>query len=135
MDTGFVKDISVISTTTKKRPGYFIQVLACYEYLLPISKILINELGTLGVRFFPSMRYTLNRKLISLPIQISNENYNISVKISWDSNKLIIQAKPESDEVLELSKKTGVPMRTILQIINGELEKDYPIGQKLVDPI
>ncbi|MFX1293779.1 MAG: nickel pincer cofactor biosynthesis protein LarC [Promethearchaeota archaeon] len=133
LDSGFAKDVSVISMTTKKRPGHIIQILTNQENLLPITHILINELGTLGVRFFPSMRYTLNRKIISLPIQISNEKFNISVKVSWDSNRIIIQAKPESDEVLEISQKTSVPMRKIIRIIDKELEKQFPLGEKLND--
>ncbi|NVM55998.1 MAG: nickel pincer cofactor biosynthesis protein LarC [Candidatus Helarchaeota archaeon] len=131
METGFAKDVSVIPMTSKKRPGYLIQILTNYEHLMPIIQLLINELGTLGVRFFPTMRYTLNRKIVSLPIQVLNKNYNIPVKISWDSNTTIIQTKPESDEIMQLSKKTGVSMRKLLQIINKEIESKFQIGQKL----
>lgn len=131
LETGFVKDISIISVSSKKRPGYLIQILTTYEHLLPITDILIHELGTLGVRFFPTMRYTLNRKILSLPIEVLNQPHKISVKISWDSNNTIIQTKPESDDLERLSKNTGIPMRQLLQIINKELEKKFPIGQKI----
>lgn len=133
METGFAKDISIISVSSKKRPGYLLQILTTFEYLLPIIDILVHELGTLGVRFFPTMRYTLNRKTISLPFQISEKNYTISVKISWDSNNNIIQTKPESDEILQLSKETRIPMKQLLQIINNELEKRFPLGEKISD--
>lgn len=131
LETGFAKDISIISVSSKKRPGYLIQILTTYEHLVPITDILMRELGTLGVRFFPTMRYTLNRKILSLPVEILNEPHQISVKISWDSNNIIMQTKPESDDLEQLSKKTGMPMRQLLQIINKELEKKYPIGQKI----
>lgn len=130
-DSGFTKDISVISTSSKKRPGYLIKILAIDEYLLPITQILINELGTLGVRFFPAMRYTLNRKNIVLSINILNKKYNINVKLSWDSNNNLIQHKPEADEILNLSKITKVPMRELIQKIDIELEKRFPLGKKL----
>ncbi len=133
VDTGFLKDISVIPVSSRKRPGYLIQILTNYEHLFPITQLLITELGTLGVRFFPTMRYTLNRKMISLPIEILNQNYKISVKISWDLNNILIQTKPESDEIEQLSKKTGVPMRKLLQLINEKLEKTFPLGQKMND--
>jgi hypothetical protein len=133
METGFAKDISIISVSSKKRPGYLIQILTTFEHLLPIVDILIHELGTLGVRFFPTMRYTLNRKTISFPFQISDKNYTISVKISWDSNGNIMQTKPESDEVLQLSKETRIPMKQLLRIINTELEKKFPLGEKIND--
>ena len=131
MESGYVKDVSVIPITTKKRPGYIIQILTTYEYLSSVIHSLIHELGTLGVRFYPTMRYTLNRKIISIPISILDEVYTISVKISWDSNKIIVQTKPEADEILNLSKKTGLSMKKILQIINKELEKRFPIGHKI----
>jgi len=131
IETGHAKDISVIPITSKKRPGYIIQVLTTYAHINPIVHLLITELGTLGVRFFPTMRYIVNRKIISFPIQLLNQTYNISVKISWDSMNMIIQTKPESDEVLHLSEKTGVPLRQILQLVNTELAKKYPLGQKL----
>ena len=130
METGFAKDISIISVSSKKRPGYLLQILTTFEHLLPIVDILIHELGTLGVRFFPTMRYTLNRRIISFPFQISDKNYTISVKISWDSNDNIIQTKPESDELLQLSKEIRIPMKQLLQIINSELEKRFPLGEK-----
>jgi uncharacterized protein (TIGR00299 family) protein len=135
LETGFAKDISIISVSSKKRPGYLIQILTTYDHLVPITDILIHELGTLGVRFFPTMRYTLNRKIVSIPIEVLNQPYKISVKISWDSNYTIIQTKPESDDLERLSKNTAIPMRQLLQIINKELEKKYPIGQKINDLI
>ncbi len=131
MKSGIAKDISVIPVTTKKRPGYLIKILTTYDHLLSIVSFLINELGTLGVRFFPTMRYTLNRKIISIPINIQNQDYNISVKISWDLKNIIIQNKPESDEILQLSQKTGISMRELLKIISAEIEKQFPIGKKL----
>jgi uncharacterized protein (TIGR00299 family) protein len=133
LETGFVKDISIISVSSRKRPGYLIQILTTYEHLVPITDLLIHELGTLGVRFFPTMRYTLNRKIVSLPIEVLNQPQKISVKISWDSNNLIIQTKPESDDLERLSKSTGISMRQLLQIINTELEKKYPIGQRIIE--
>ena len=77
------------------------------------------------------MRYTLNRKLISFPFKLKDDIHSISVKISWNLENVIIQTKPESDEVLKLSKTIDVPMRQLLQVINEELEKRFPIGQKL----
>lgn len=135
METGFVKDVSVIPVSLKKRPGYIIQILGTYEHLLPVIQILMDELGTLGVRFFPTMRYTLNRKIVPIPIQVQNEIHHVSVKISWDSNNIIIQNKPESDEVMQLSKKTGISMRKLMELINKELEKKFPIGHQLNDSI
>lgn len=133
IETGFAKDISIISVSSKKRPGYLIQILTTFEHLLPITDILIHELGTLGVRFFPTMRYTLNRKTISFPFHISDKTYTISVKISWDSSNTILQTKPESDEILQLSKETRIPMNQLLRIINIELEKIFPLGEKITN--
>jgi len=128
---GYAKDIAIIPISSKKRQGYLIQILTSFEYLTTVTQILINELGTLGVRFFPTARYTLTRKIVSIPIRISNQTFNVAVKISWDLNNVIIQTKPESDEVLEISEKTGISMREILQKIDIELSQKYPIGKKL----
>ncbi|MHA1265717.1 MAG: nickel pincer cofactor biosynthesis protein LarC [Candidatus Helarchaeota archaeon] len=126
-----VLDAAVIPMTTKKRPGYIIKILAYKEHIFSIVQHLINELGTLGVRFFPTKRYRVNRKIISLPIQIHNQIYHFPVKISWDSKNTVIQTKPESDKVLLLSEQIGISMRELLRIIANELDKKYPIGKSL----
>ncbi|TFG05486.1 MAG: nickel pincer cofactor biosynthesis protein LarC [Promethearchaeota archaeon] len=130
-EKGWVKDTAIIPMTSKKRPGYVLQILAGKEYLASIIDLLMKELGTLGVRFFQNRRYTLNRKIITIPIHLKNEIYPISVKVSWNGKNIIIQTKPESDEVLQLSKAIGMPMRELLIKIYRAIEELYPLGQHI----
>lgn len=119
-----VLDVSIIPTTTKKsRPGYLIKLIAVRESIERLSRILMEETGTLGVRFYPCSRYILKRRTISVGIDIGGIKEVIRVKIAEDTKGNVIHMKPEYDDIEQASKKTGLPFRAVEKMVRAKLRK------------
>lgn len=119
-----VLDVSIIPTTTKKsRPGYLIKLIAGMENIERLSRVLMEETGTLGVRFYPCLRYILKRRTKSVGIDIDGIKESIRVKIAEDTEGNIIHMKPEYDDIERVSRKTGLPFRAVEKIARARLRK------------
>jgi len=119
-----VLDASIIPTTTKKsRPGYLIKLVADAETVEELSRVLMEETGTLGVRFYRCSRYVLKRRTISVGINIDGLKEKVRVKVAEDTKGNIIHMKPEYDDIEQIAGKTGLPFRAIESITKAELRK------------
>ena len=112
-----VLDIQVIPSLTKKRrPSNIIKVLCDPKMKTEIIELLIKELGTLGVRFQLVKRVCIERFLKQKEINIENEKYMVTFKISYyKSNQgyKVINIKPEFKDLKLISKKSGVPVKIV----------------------
>jgi len=112
------KDISVIPMFTKKnRPGHILKVIVDKEDVERLSRILIEETGTLGVRTYPCERRILARESIPVEVVIGDLRRTVEVKVARDSKGEIIQIKPEYDDAKRVAEETKKPLREILQLI------------------
>lgn len=119
-----VLDASIIPTTTKKsRPGYLIKLVADAEIVEELSRVLMEETGTLGVRFYPCSRYVLKRRTISVAININGAEEKVGVKVAEDTKGNIIHMKLEYDDIEKVARKTGLPFRAIESKAKMELRK------------
>jgi len=114
-------DVSVIPVITKKnRPGHIVKVISNMENLSKLVAILIQQLGTLGVRIQGMYRYVVpirEQRKVKINGQI------IRFKICKDGKGRIIRIKPEFDDMERASKMLGIPLHDLLIIINKEIEK------------
>ncbi len=111
------KDASVIPMFTKKnRPGQILKIVAAKEDATRLSRIVIEETGTLGVRVHPCERYILNREVISVDVVIDGVKEFVKVKVATDMKGKIIRLKPEYESIRVLSAKTGKPLREVSEI-------------------
>jgi len=111
------KDVSVIPIFTKKnRPGQIIKVVADQKDSKRLSRVLIEETGTLGVRVYPCERHIINRELSSVDILIGGSKEFVKVKIAKDSDGNIIRLKPEYDDLKRLAEKTSKPLRELSEM-------------------
>jgi hypothetical protein len=118
------KDVSVIPMFTKKnRPGYILKIIADKKDAECLSRILMEETGTLGVRLYPCERRILNREVVSVKIEIANVKELVKVKVAKDQKGKIVQMKPEYDEVQRLANKTGKPLREIEELVKMKARK------------
>lgn len=118
------KDVSAIPMFTKKnRPGYVLKVIADKKDAERLSRILMEETGTLGIRLYPCERRILNREVVSVEIEIANVKELVKVKVAKDRKGEIVQMKPEYDEVQRLANKTGKPLREIEELVKMEARK------------
>jgi uncharacterized protein (TIGR00299 family) protein len=112
------KDVSVIPMFTKKnRPGQILKIVADRKDVKRLSRVVMEETGTLGVRVYPCERHIISREVISVDVLIDDVKERIKVKVAKDRNGKIIRIKPEYDEAKRLSDKTGKPLREINDIV------------------
>jgi len=124
-----VKDISVIPTTTKKnRPGNLIRVICDYEVLNTVLDALIKESGTLGVRVQQTSRYVVPRITLSVPISIKGEEFLVRVKVVKEQDK-VIYAKPEYEDVKNVSMKLKIPFRIASSMIQQAIMEKLSVKQ------
>lgn len=115
------KDVSVIPMVTKKsRPGYIIKMISDRETVEQLSRILIEETGSLGVRIHPCERRILIRKTKTKKILLRGIKEIVRVKVAQDSKGRIIQIKPEYDDLQRIAKKTGKSLRELRNMINKQ---------------
>ena len=111
------KDVSVIPMLTKKnRPGQIIKVFADQKDANRLSRVLIEETGTLGVRAYLCERHIINRESRSVEILVGGTKEIVSVKIAKDSNGSIIRIKPEYEDLKKLAEKTKKPLRELSEM-------------------
>ena len=123
LDEG-ARDVSVIPIFTKKnRPGQIIKVITDEARVEQLSKILIEETGTLGVRMYPCERRILHRESVPIKISIDGVEESVKVKVAKDSRGEIIQIKPEYDDAERVAAKTGKPLRKIMDLVKIEAER------------
>ncbi len=112
------KDVSIIPMFTKKnRPGQILKIVADRKDVKHLSRIILEETGTLGVRVYPCERHIINREVISVDVLIDNVKARVKVKIAKDKHGKIIRTKPEYEDAKRLADKTGKPLREINDII------------------
>jgi uncharacterized protein (TIGR00299 family) protein len=111
------KDVSVIPMFTKKnRPGQILKIVTDRKAAKHLSRIVIEETGTLGVRVIPCERHIVNRELFSVDVQIDGAKERVRVKVAKDMRGKIIHIKPEYEDVKKIADKTGKPLREIIEL-------------------
>ena len=115
------RDCCLIPMFTKKeRPGQIIQVMAERENVEKLARLLFEELGTLGIRFYPCQRYVLARGPLPVEVMVSGRKERVTVKVARDESGKIVQLKPEYEEVRELAERSGQPVWEISRLIQRE---------------
>jgi uncharacterized protein (DUF111 family) len=110
------KDVSIVSTTTKKnRPGHLLSVIAAPEDEEKLAYLLIAETGSLGVRVSRRDRHLLARETHTVTITLNNQEFSVRVKIASDRTGKIMQVKAEYEDVKAVAEKTGHPLMEIAQ--------------------
>jgi uncharacterized protein (TIGR00299 family) protein len=108
------KDVSVIPMFTKKnRPGQIIKVIADQKDVQHLTKVLIDETGTLGVRVYFCMRHIINREVHTVDLAVGGNKETVRVKVARSQDGQIIRIKPEYEDLKRLAEKTKMPLREL----------------------
>lgn len=117
MESENILDLQIIPSITKKnRPGHVIKVLCHPEYKYEVIEKIIEELGTLGVRFNTITRICIERKIEKKKIKIKNKMYELRYKISFiesENGKKIVNIKPEYEDLKIISEESGISINKI----------------------
>jgi uncharacterized protein (TIGR00299 family) protein len=112
------KDVSIIPMFTKKnRPGQILKVVADPKDAQRLSKLLMEETGTLGVRMYTCERHILHREQFSVDVYVDDVKEIARVKVAKDGKGKIIRIKPEYEDVKKIADKTGKPLREIVDLV------------------
>ena len=118
------RDVSIVPIFTKKnRPGQILKVITDKENVERLSRLLIEETGSLGVRMYACERRILARESIPIEVVIDGLRECVRVKVAKDGRGEIIQLKPEYEDVKKISEKTFKPLREVMSIVESKAKK------------
>jgi uncharacterized protein (TIGR00299 family) protein len=117
------RDVSIVPIYMKKnRPGYTVRVITDIEKSGELIKTLIEELGTLGVRYTTYNRLVVpNREIVPIEIDINGHRKEVLIKISRDYKGNIVNVKPEYESVKRIAQDLKIPLRKVLNAIQKTL--------------
>ena len=122
------KDVWVTSAQFKKdRPGFILHAICDREDVEKISRVIMAETGTLGVRYQPWDRFILRREILTVKLEFQQRTFDVRIKVARDQLGEIVRIKPEYDDVESISRATVVPAREISTLA---LEKARRILEK-----
>jgi len=108
------KDVCIIPMYTKKnRPGQIVKVIAEQKDVRNLSRVLIDEIGTLGVRVYYCERHIINREVNSVDLHVMGNKETVRIKIAKNLAGEITHIKPEYDDLKKLAEKTKKPLREL----------------------
>ncbi|MFX1312816.1 MAG: nickel pincer cofactor biosynthesis protein LarC [Promethearchaeota archaeon] len=122
-----VLDIQIIPSITKKnRPSNIIKILCYPKYAFELMDKMIQELGTLGIRFNTINRVCIERKIEKQIIEIYNQRFEVNYKVSYidsEKKKQLVNIKPEYEDLNRISNTLGIPLRKIQLIVQTHLKQ------------
>ncbi|MCW4029732.1 MAG: nickel pincer cofactor biosynthesis protein LarC [Candidatus Bathyarchaeota archaeon] len=121
------KDVSLIPMYTKKnRPGTIIKVIADQKDAAHLSKVLIDETGTLGVRVYYCERHIINREVHTVDLLLFGSKETVRLKVAKNAQGRIIRIKPEYEDLKRLAEKTGKPLRELMELAVAKMKEKFP---------
>ncbi len=108
------RDASAIPLIMKKgRPGTLIRVICTHAMAGDLTRIMAEEMGTLGVRCIPSVhRSVITRSVEPVEITLGSETVSIPVKTGWIGTDPV-SCKAEYEVARQAAKAAHVPLRDV----------------------
>jgi uncharacterized protein (TIGR00299 family) protein len=123
-------DVSITPILMKKgRNGSAIRAIAGKDDKERISRLMMKETGSLGVRVFPLLhRYVADREMLEVEVAIGGRTWRAAAKASWLDNELL-GYKPEYEDCRRISAETGLPLREVMRLfVEAAWRKGAPLG-------
>lgn len=115
------RDVTVISGTTKKsRPTFLVRVICDNALLDSMLQLLFGESGTLGARVQQVERFVLPRAILTVPVKIGGNTFNVHVKVARDPAGNTT-SKPEFEDIKIIAARTGMPARRVMELISAQV--------------
>lgn len=126
------RDVSIISATMKKgRSGQLIRVVAKAEDGPALSRRIMLETGTLGVRVIPvKHRYIARREIKVIKVDIEGTEYNLRFKVASDTNDKLLDLSVEYEDARKVAREMAIPLKTVMRKAETEAWQKYDVAQK-----
>ena len=109
----------------KNRPGQVLHVICDMDDTERMSRIMMEETGSLGVRFAQWHRLVLKRETRILNVEVKGRTFDVKIKIARNSAGRINRVKPEFEDVRRIAKETGLAARIVHQFVSTEAVRVY----------
>jgi uncharacterized protein (TIGR00299 family) protein len=120
------KDVSITPMFTKKnRPGQILKVIADKKDSERLSRVLMAETGTLGVRVTFCERHILNREVHQMDMFLKGIQERVNVKVTKDSQGRAFHVKPEYEDIKRIANATNTPLREISEIVMAKARETF----------
>ncbi len=119
-------DVDILPAVGKKnRPANVVKIMADRKNYEKLVDILIEETGTLGVRVLETPRIIADRRKEDIDVQVSGEEYKVTVKISKTKDGKLINKKPEYDDLKKIAEDSDLALREVSKRVEKQImEKD-----------
>ena len=122
LSSDIVKDVVVIPGITKKnRPSNLIRIICAHSKLNDVLTVLFMETGTLGAIVQDISRIVRPRSIVTMMVNISGMDFNVRVKITRGSDSKIVGSKAEFNDVKQIARLTGLPLRKALELVSSQI--------------
>jgi uncharacterized protein (TIGR00299 family) protein len=123
LDSG-AKDAWITPAQFKKsRPGQVLHVACGSADAEKLANLIMEETGTLGVRYQAWNRFILQREIKTLRMQIGGSKFNVRIKFARHTSGRVINIKPEFDDINAIAKQLSMPARKVSEIVLREAQK------------
>lgn len=114
------KDVWYTPILMKKgRPATELHVLSDSDRAQALRELIFRESGTLGIRYYPVQRETLDRRDVRVQTNIGEASVKIGSKNGEDW-----VVSPEFSVCRELAKKHGIPLREVYEMVREAYRKE-----------
>jgi pyridinium-3,5-bisthiocarboxylic acid mononucleotide nickel chelatase len=106
----------------KNRPGHVLHVICDPLETERLTNLIIEETGTLGVRYQQWNRFTLHREIKIIKLEIEGKKFDVRVKFAQQKSGRIVNMKPEFDDIQTIAKELSMPARKVSEMAARELQ-------------
>ena len=125
------KDVWITSAQFKKnRPGHVLHAICDPAISDKLATVIMEETGTLGVRYQLWDRITLQREIKTVKVIIKGREVSVRVKLARDRAGKIVDMKPEFDDVQLIAKEISMPAREVSHMIIREVRETLVKGER-----
>jgi uncharacterized protein (TIGR00299 family) protein len=108
---GHAFDVMMIPAFCRKnRPCYIVRAIAAKNQLKNVAEVLIRHVGAPGVRYTTWQRLTAAKETVVCKLELEGKEFTVHVKVSRGLDGSIINIRPDSDDVIRVSRATGIPI-------------------------
>ena len=104
----------------KTRPGQVLHAICEPRDGQKIAEIMIQETGTLGVRFQQWNRITLQREIAKLKLHLAGKIFDVRMKVAKDSFGKVVRVKPEFEDIRAIAQVLSIPAREVIDMVMRE---------------
>ncbi|MCD1294601.1 hypothetical protein CUJ83_06240 [Methanocella sp. CWC-04] len=124
------RDVSIIPAMMKKgRSGHLIRVVAKADDGPAISRRIMLETGSLGVRVIPvKHRYIAKREINVYKITIGDNYYDMRFKVSSDMSGKVIDVSVEYEDAKLISQEMKVPLKSVMRMAEKQAWERFEKG-------